>query len=105
MLFNLWFGLGAMRLTDRFHHLLHREPGTLRTTIQKVLLSIGVVCEMVAMIVPPAVEVGLVYVPDEVDLLLRITGSLGTGSLLAWAIELHRQANEVAGDVRSQEEP
>lgn len=98
VLFNVWFGVGALRLTTRFHHLLHGEAAKPIQRVQKCLLVLGVFAEMIAMTGPPAIQVGLIYLPTEFAFILDAMGSLGTGSLFAWAIVLHRDANELASE-------
>tara|TARA_A100001037_G_scaffold274717_1_gene272699 strand:- start:323 stop:907 length:585 start_codon:yes stop_codon:yes gene_type:complete len=94
VLFNAWFGFGAYRLTERFRTLADAE--SLFRRAQPALLTIGVVLEAVAVIAPVTMEVGLVEVPETVEYVIVIAGHIGTGSLLTWAIVLHRDANVLA---------
>jgi hypothetical protein len=96
ILFNVWFGIGALRLTTRFHDLLHGHTALALGQLQKCLLVLGVIGEMIAMTGPPAVAAGLIHLDDYLVQILNVMGSLGTGSLFAWAIVLHRDANELA---------
>lgn len=94
--FNVWFGLGTLRLTERLHHLLVGRPIADRSRAAKVALLLGLTCEMVAMVAPRLDQIELLPLPDEARLVFRLVGSLGTGSLLGWGITVHRQANELA---------
>ncbi len=96
LLFNLWFAVSTMKLTTRFQSLLHQPPGAPVPMLQRFLLVAGVVAEAIAVVGPALIEVDLVPVPTTLAVVPDVLGSLGTGSLFAWAIVLHRQANELA---------
>ena len=96
VLWNVWFGYGCLRLTDRFSALLGTRVSVARTRLTRAAILIGVVFEMVAMITPLLVRVELVLLPDNVLYGLQVVESLGRGSLLAWVISVHGMANRLA---------
>lgn len=94
--FNVWFGAGSMALTNRFHLLRGRSPQALVPRGHRLLLALGVVGEAIAVAGPPLLDLQIVSVPAALESVPDILGRLGTGSLLAWAIVLHRDANTLA---------
>ena len=98
IVFNVWFGFGTERLTDRVQHLATNKPPPIIQAGQKIILLFGVFCEMTVMIFPPAVEVGMFESPGWLLFALEFSGRVGTGCLFAWAISIHMATTKLVVD-------
>lgn len=96
VLFNVWFGFGCLRLTDRFAALMGERLTPTRGALTRIAVILGLAFEMVAMLIPLLARVQLIDLPDSILVATRVVQNLGTGSLLAWSISIHRQANVLA---------
>ena len=96
VLFNVWFGFGCLRLTDRFAALMGDRLTPVRGKLTRIAVILGIAFEMVAMLMPLLARVQLIDLPDNILVATRVVQNMGTGSLLAWSISIHRQANVLA---------
>ncbi|WP_026377459.1 hypothetical protein [Aestuariibacter salexigens] len=93
---NVLFGRVSERLTDRVQQLLSPTPPPMLGTTKKALLIFGVCCQMLAMLLPLALEVALISLPQSIAASVDIIARLGGGSLLGWCIVLHQDIRKLA---------
>ncbi|MBT6275869.1 MAG: hypothetical protein HOI95_17260 [Chromatiales bacterium] len=98
VIFNLWFGVVMVRLTQRLDDLGEVRAPQARRLVVRIALLVGVACELVAMVLPPVADVQILVLPELVVNSAELIGKLGSGALLAWVITLHGRANSLARD-------
>ena len=95
VLFNVWFGYGCLRLTDRFAALMGNRLTPARGKLTRVTIIAATAIAMVVMILPLLAQVQVLALPDSVLSALQLMAHFGTGSLLAWSVSIHLQANSL----------
>lgn len=96
VLFNVWFGIGTLRLGQRLEILLSGDAPRRLATLARVALVLGIVANMAAMVIPVLAEVGAAELSVTIRRALEVFGKLGSGALLSWAMVTHGQANTLA---------